>query len=126
MEIAKIVIACICGSIFILVLDKSKEFGVYISLVIGIAVIYSILDKIKPIFDIAGRFSSIINIENTYIRILFQIVGIAFITEFGASLCKDAGQAAIASNIEIAGKVMIVVSALPLIIGIVNMIEGMM
>ena len=126
MEIMKIVVACICGSIFIVILDKNKEFGVYISLVVGIAIIYMILDKINLIFDLANRFSKLISIDDIYIKVLFQILGIAFITEFGAGLCKDAGQNAIASNIELAGKIIIVVNAMPLLLGIINMIEGMM
>ena len=46
---------------------------------------------------------------------LLKIIGIAYIAEFGAQITKDAGQGAIASKIELAGKILILVMAIPIL-----------
>ena len=49
------------------------------------------------------------------IGITIKIVGIAYISEFSTQALKDAGETAIASKVELAGKLIITVMTLPLI-----------
>jgi stage III sporulation protein AD len=124
MEAVKIIMICLIGTMFILLLNKqNKEYGIYISIAVGIIVFFLVVNKIKIIIDVIYRISGFINIDDIYVKILFQILGLAFITEFGAGLCKDAGQNSIANNIELAGKIMILVTSMPIILSIVELIE---
>jgi len=50
-----------------------------------------------------------------FLETILKIIGIAYIAEFGAQMTRDAGQGAIASKIELAGKVLILVMAVPII-----------
>ena len=124
MGIIQIVVICLCATIFIVVLDKHKEFGLYLSLVVGVIVFFLIVDQLKIIMEVVERISNLIQVDDLYIKVLFQILGIAFISEFGAQLCKDAGQGAIASNIELAGKVIILVVSMPVILAIIDLVEN--
>ena len=54
-------------------------------------------------------------IGEMYLIILLKIIGISYLVEFGAQVCRDAGEGAIASKVELAGKVMILVMAVPII-----------
>ena len=47
--------------------------------------------------------------------ILIKITGIAFLTEFGVSICKDSGETAIASKIDLGGKILIISMSIPII-----------
>ena len=49
-------------------------------------------------------------------------MGIAYIAEFGAQVCKDAGEGSIAAKIELAAKILVVVLALPIIVAILESI----
>ena len=49
-----------------------------------------------------------------YIEILFKTLGICFLTQFASDVCKDAGETALSSKIETAGKVIILIISLPL------------
>lgn len=62
------------------------------------------------------------NINTVYLQTVLKIIGIAYIAEFGAQIAKDAGQGAIASKIELAGKIIIVVMAVPIITVIIETI----
>jgi len=124
MEMVQIVVICLCATIFIVVLEKQKEFGLYLSLTVGIIVFFLIIDQLKIILDVINKISNLIKIDDIYLKVLFQILGIAFITEFGSQLCRDAGQGAIANNIELAGKIIILVVSMPVILAIINLIES--
>lgn len=55
------------------------------------------------------------HIHPLYLQILLKVMGIAYIAEFGAQICRDAGEGTIAGKIEFAGKIFIVILAVPLI-----------
>lgn len=126
MEIIQIVMIGLCATIFIAILDKYKEFGVYISIVVGVIIFFIFMDKLNSIIQLLNKMNSLINVDDLYMKVLIQILGIAFITEFGAQLCKDSGQKSIANNIEIAGKVIILVLSVPIVLAIINLIESIM
>ncbi|PKM50045.1 MAG: stage III sporulation protein AD [Firmicutes bacterium HGW-Firmicutes-7] len=126
MEIVQIVIIGLCAVIFIAVLDKHKEFGVYLRIVTGVIMFFIFIDKFDSIIILFNKLNALMNIDDMYMKILFQILGIAFVTEFGSQLCKDSGEKSIASNIEIAGRIIILVLSAPIVLGIINLIESIM
>jgi stage III sporulation protein AD len=125
MEILKIVIIGLCAVLLILILDQQKEFGVYISIAVGACVFFIVLDKLSIILMVVDKISNLIVFEDIYLKLLMQVVGIAFVTEFGADICIDAGQKAIAKNIELAGKIIILVISMPVILAIIELIEDL-
>jgi stage III sporulation protein AD len=62
------------------------------------------------------------NVNMVYVETILKIIGIAYIAEFGAQITKDAGQGAIASKIELAGKILIMVMAIPILTVIIETI----
>ena len=64
-----------------------------------------------------------IDVDFVYIAIVFKVLGISYISEFGAQLCKDAGESSIASKIEFAGKVMIITVSAPVMLALINIIS---
>lgn len=124
MEILQIIMICLCATIFIVVLEKQKEFGIYLSILASIIVFFMFADQLQIVLDLMYRMNSFLNLDDVYMKILFQILGVAFVSEFGSGICKDAGQKALATNIEIAGKIIILVIAAPIVMAIFNLIEG--
>lgn len=55
------------------------------------------------------------NVNIIYVETILKIIGIAYIAEFASQITKDAGQAAIASKIEMAGKILILAMAIPIL-----------
>ena len=53
--------------------------------------------------------------ESAVLETVLKIIGIAYIAEFGAQVTRDAGQGSIAAKIELAGKVLILIMAIPII-----------
>lgn len=83
-----------------------------------------LIDQIHSILQMIERVASEANVSNVYVETLLKIIGIAYIAEFGAQITKDAGQGAIASKIELAGKILILVMAIPILTVVIETILG--
>ncbi len=83
-----------------------------------------LIDQIHSILQMIERVASESKVSNVYVETLLKIIGIAYIAEFGAQITKDAGQGAIASKIELAGKILILVMAIPILTVVIETILG--
>jgi|LSQX01.3.fsa_nt_gb stage III sporulation protein AD len=123
MEIFQIVGLGIVAAIISIVLKPYRpEMAVVISIVAGIIILGAIAVNISSFFKLIESITDKVNIEFSYISNVLKIIGIAYITQFGSEICKDAGESAIASKIELAGKVLIIMTAAPVIYAILNLL----
>lgn len=102
------------------------EIAIQASILAGIAIFIFVIGKLRPLFSFIKDYMERVNVDIQYLPVLFKIVGIAYIAEFGAEICKDAGENAIASKIELAGKVLIAIMAIPIITSLLDLIIKLM
>lgn len=127
MDILQIIGLAIVATVIIAVLKTQRpEIAIQISIAAGIIVFTMILGKITAVIELLNSYAQKVNIDTIYLSTLLKIVGIAYITEFGAEVCKDAGEGAIASKVELAGKVVIIVLAVPIITSLLDLIIKIM
>ena len=123
MEIIKIIgIGIVALAIIILMKQYKPEFALYISLLTGILILLLVMDELTGIITLINSIASDSNINSNFINILLKITGIAFLSEFAVSICKDAGETAIASKIEMGSKVIIISISIPIISGLLEII----
>lgn len=91
---------------------------------VGSVMFLLLIDQIHSILKMIERVASEAKVSNVYVETLLKIIGIAYIAEFGAQITKDAGQGAIASKIELAGKILILVMAIPILTVVIETILG--
>lgn len=116
MEIFKILAICIITAVLAVVLKQQKgEYSLMVALAGGTVVILYILKGVlAPIEYINARLLN--NGVNTeYFAVGLKALGIGYVTGFIADLCRDSGQASLASKAELAGKCAIFIISLPLI-----------
>lgn len=127
MDILQIIGLAIVATVIIAVLKVQRpEIAIQISLATGIIIFIMILGKITAVIELLDSFASKVNIDTIYLSTLLKIVGIAYIAEFGAEVCKDAGEGAIAAKVEFAGKVVIIVLAVPIITSLMDLVISIM
>lgn len=123
MEIGQIVVVGLISVILGLMLNKQNpEWSMYIRIAAGIIIFFIIIERLGVVLNVVKRMSEKIDIDMIYIEIVFKVLGIAYISEFGAQLCKDAGESSIASKIEFAGKVMIITVSAPVMLALMDII----
>lgn len=109
-----------------LISDQNKTHGSLIRLFGASLLLILIIPQLTVVFDIIRDLAEKINLDNTYLMIVFKIIGVAYIAEFGYQLCKDAGEESIASKIQLAGKVMILVLASPIALALIELITQLL
>ena len=123
MEVIKIIAIGLIALILIILLKQYKpEFALYISLLTGVLILILVMDKLTGIIQLIQSISNKANINNQFITILIKITGIAFLSEFAVSICKDSGETAIASKIEMGTKIIIISMSIPIISSLLEII----
>lgn len=116
MDILKIAGIGLISLIMIIIIKQYRpEFAIYISLLAGALIFSLIFGKISGIITMLNNLANRSSINKEFLNLLIKITGIAFLTEFAVSICKDSGESAIATKIDIGGKVTIIAISIPII-----------
>lgn len=116
MEIIKIIgIALIALIIIILLKQYKPEFVLYVNLIAGALILFLVIDELTGIVKLIQSIADKASINSQFLSILLKITGIAFLSEFAVSICKDSGEAAIASKVELGSKIIIISMSIPII-----------
>ena len=103
----------------------NKTIGQIIRIVVVTIFMIFIVSQLDGVFTVIKDLAVKMKMDNTYLNIVLKVVGIAYLAEFGAQLCEDAGEKAIGSKIQLTGKVMIFVIASPVILALVELITDL-
>ena len=115
-DIIKIIgIGLISLVIIVIVKQYKPEFAIYISIMAGVLILGLAFNKLSEIIKLLNNLANKTSVNGKFITLLIKITGIAILTEFAVSLCKDSGESAIATKIDIGGKIMIVAVSIPII-----------
>ena len=79
-----------------------------------------VIGKIADIVQLLENLANRSSFHTNFILLLLKITGIAILTEFAVSVSKDAGESAIASKIDLAGKVMVISLSVPILTSLVE------
>lgn len=116
MEIVQIIgIAFV--SVFIIVLLKQyrPEFVIHISILAGIIIFLMLMPKLSAVIELLNSFTDKLGVNSQFFGILLKITGIAYLSEFAINICKDSGESAIASKVELGAKVIIIAMSIPIL-----------
>jgi len=127
MEIFKIVGLGITATLLAVIVRQYKpEYAIHISIAAGVVIFLLMISKLASILDVIYELANKLDMEVVYLKSVFKIIGIAYISEFGSQVCRDCGESSIASKIEFAGKILIMVLALPILLSVLNLIIKLM
>lgn len=116
MEIVQIVGLGFVVTLLILIIRSQRpEIAVQLSITLATIIFLLVLAKINVVLNLFRDLAEKAGVNQLYLNTILKIIGIAYITEFGAQVCRDAGEGAVAGKIEFAGKVLVMVMAIPII-----------
>jgi stage III sporulation protein AD len=114
-------------TVLILVIREQKPMFAYLlAAFVGVAIFLSLIGQIDNVINVLEELADRSGIPSVYLKTMLKIIGIAYIAEFGAQIVRDAGLESIASKIEFAGKMLILVMAVPIISVIVETVLNLL
>lgn len=100
------------------------EYALYLVLAAGILIMMESLARLAGIRDLWEGLIQELPVDSVYVGVLVKMLGIAYMVQFCAGLCRDAGYGGLASQIEIFGKLTILVMGLPVVSALLEAIRG--
>lgn len=127
MNIIAFVGAGIIGTVLSVVLKQYKpEFGMYITLITGMLMLGAAVSAVKPAFDMISSYMEIADPNSEYAEILIKTLAVCYLTQMAGESCSDAGETSIAAKIALAGKIAVVLIALPLFEKLMEVIKQLL
>lgn len=124
MDMIQIGLLGIAGTLTAVQFKSGKsEYAVYICAGISTAVFFSILGRISAVVDLLREITAYIELAPAYMGMLVKMLGITYVAEFSAAICKDAGYQAIAQQIEVFGKIAVLILGIPVLLSLLEMIQ---
>ncbi|MCM1192480.1 MAG: stage III sporulation protein AD [Butyrivibrio sp.] len=124
-ELVKVVFLGIAGVMLAIQFKSRKpEYGMYMGLAVGILVFGYALRQVAAVTAQLGKLQSYLGGAESYLAILLKVIGITYICEFGADICKDAGYQTVAGQIEVLGKLSVMFAGLPVLFAVIEQIQS--
>jgi len=126
-DILQIVGIGFLATVLILVIREQKPmFAFLLAAFVGVSIFLMLIGQIDSVISVLEDLADRSGIPSVYLKTMLKIIGIAYIAEFGAQIVRDAGLESIASKIEFAGKMLILVMAVPIISVIVETVLNLL
>lgn len=118
--------AAICALIAVIMLKGQKsEFSSIVSLAAAALLFGAAAYEFIPVLNETRKLIEGTGFEG-YLSTLIKALGVTLAVQFSAELCRDAGESAIASKLELVGKAEIIILALPLVRELLGLAGGLM
>ena len=125
MDVFKIIGLAITGVVLSVVLKQYRsEYQIVIALLCGVLLFALSLDYIKEIFYELSLLVERSKINGSFFSVMLKSVGVACLCEIGVNLCRDAGESAIGSKLEFAGKLILLFLALPVFLEVLSVLSS--
>lgn len=122
-QIAGVVAAAVAISVFLVFLRREMApIGAQVALAFVIVALFALLDPMRRLLDAFWELSRAAGVRTLYMSVVLKAIGIAYVTSIGAALCRDAGEDAVAAVVELAGKVSILILAMPVVAAILDVL----
>ena len=116
MDIFKIIGVGLVGGVLTMTVRRYKaEYGVLAGLATVMVILFFVMDALTQTLDEIRLVTERCGVDARYVTAVVKVVGIAYVTEFAADLLRDGGEGAVASKVQMAGKVFILWLTVPIV-----------
>lgn len=99
------------------------EYEIFLTMAACLCIFFFLVTKLQIVLDAINQIQGYIRLDSRYVAILLKMIGITYVAEFSSSLCRDAGYQAVAGQIELFGKLSILVSSMPVLLALLETIS---
>ncbi|HOL17941.1 MAG TPA: stage III sporulation protein AD [Bacillota bacterium] len=126
MEIVQVIgLGLIAAVLVIFLREYRPEMAMQVSLVAGVIIMLLVIRHVAGAVQAITETAVGAGVNLVYLQTLLRVIGIAYLAEFGSQVCRDAGEGSIASRIELAAKVIILVMAVPVVVEVMESIMAL-
>lgn len=117
------VIAALCA---VILRRNGGEFAVLLVLVAGVWILSMVVRPLSEVVSCLARLARVAELDMYLIEPVVKVIGLSIFARIASEVCRAAGEGGIAAFVELAGTILALAAALPLVNGVVEMIAGML
>lgn len=102
------------------------EYGFYVSLAAGIIIIFYGVKKLETVVETITAIQAYIPVDTVYLGTLIKMIGITYLTEFAAGICKDTGYQSLSGQVEVFGKLSILAVSMPVVTALLETVKELL
>lgn len=126
MEMSRVIALGLIGTIFAVLLKKENpQLALLAAAATGILIFGMVCTPLAELLLLLRQTAEQAGVGDGYFAAVLKVIGIAYLTQFGAQLCADAGEGAIAAKLELAGKILMMTVAAPILTGLLRLVTGL-
>lgn len=115
------------AAILAVILQQYKpEYAMLLAAAAGCGILFLLVTALTPAIEQLQTIMGKAGLSMAYFKILLKGLGICYLSQFAGDLCRDAGQTSLAGKVELAGKLSIVLLALPVAMDMMDWIFGLL
>jgi len=115
-------LALILAMLLVLLRPQVPVLAMQLGLAGAAILLLLVLGHLQPILRLMEELADRAGIQKVYLDTMLRVVGVAYVAEFGAHICRDAGESALAAKVEMVGRIMVLILAIPLLFAILELI----
>ncbi|MBR0409976.1 MAG: stage III sporulation protein AD [Eubacterium sp.] len=120
----KIALAGVLGALLAVIAGQArKEYGIIVLLGLALVMNGFLVSRLREILTFLDGVSQKVGISDTYLRLLYKLLGISFVSRISSGLCEDMGYKSVAYQIELAGKLSILILSIPMLNSLFEMMD---
>ena len=126
-QFLRAVAAALITAVLCLVMAKQgKDISVLLTVLACVMILTVALGYLQTVLDFLETLEALVGMDGAYFRILLKVTGIGILGEMASMICADAGNAALGKALQILGTVLILCLSLPLLQGLLELIQGIL
>ncbi len=123
MDIERVLAFAAVSLVLLVVLRQQRpEIAVLASLAAGAVLLVAALAALAPAISVLSGLATKAKVEHIYLDTVLKVIGVAYLADFGCQVCEDAGERALGRKVELAGKVLIMLMAVPVVSAVLEVI----
>ena len=124
-------IVTLCGfgiltvALCVIVRQIKPESAVFVGIAAGVAILASVISTAAPSIKAISELAESAGIDGEFTKVLLKALAVCYITTLSADCARDAGETAVASKLELGGRISIAAISLPVFTSLANMVTGL-
>ncbi len=102
--------------------DADAGYGTLVSIAGCAMIMYFVVSKFSQITTYIDKIMDYVTLNVTYIDIILKMIGVAYICQFSSDICRDAGYNAISTQVEMAGKISLILLSIPVLMSVIDLV----
>lgn len=126
-DVMKVAAAAIISAVCAVVVRKqAPEVGLLLAVCAGALILLYCSGALNSVVDFMDKLAQTGGLSTAVLTPVLKVTGIALVTRLAADFCRDAREGALAAAVEMAGSALALVTVLPLMSAVLDMLTGLL